>query len=267
MTKLTADRRSELEAERGFLVQSLADLEAERADGGIDENTFGTLHSDYTARTAAVLRALGGGEDRRPKPPPVAKEKRILLYLAIAVFAIGLAVSLAKFAGTRSPGQGLTGNTVGAIDRDSFEGHLDTARQFVQVRNYPGAFVEYAAAQRLQPNRADVRVEFAQVLIQQLRTEKLEAKTEAVTVAAADASLDVALRIDPKYASAYAFKGALLVQFRGEPEKAKPFLKKYLELAPNGTYEPMARSLLANADAPTTTSVTTTSRTTASNKP
>lgn len=256
MTKISADRRRELESEREFLVQSLRDLEAERADGGIDDATFTTLHSDYTARAAAVLRALGGGDDRRPKPPPVPKEKRILLYLAIAVFSIGLAVSLAKFAGTREPGAGLTGNSVGSLDPNSFEGKVERARQLVVARNYTEALVVYVEAQRLEPNRADVRVELAQMLIQQLRTENLDAKTAGITIEAADGALDAALKIDPKYASAYAFKGALVAQFRGRPDLAKPFLEKYLKLAPNGSYEPMARSLLADAQTPTSTSST-----------
>lgn len=260
--KLNSQRRRELEAEREFLVQSLRDLESERAEGGIDDETFATLHSDYTARTAEVLRALVGGDDRRPKPPPVPKERRILLYLAIAVFSIGLAVSLAKFAGTRQPGGGLTGNSVGSLNPNSFEGKLEAARQFVVAREYPRAFVAYTEAQRLEPNRADVRVEFAQVLIQQLRTEDLDERTAGITVEAADSALDAALKIDPKYASAYAFKGALLTQFRARPDLAKPFLEKYLRLAPNGSYEPMARSLLAGAHSTTSKSAPTTSTST-----
>ena len=96
-------RRRDLEAEREFLVRSLEDLEAERDEGGIDQATFATLHSDYTARTAAVLRAIASGDDRRPKRPPVPREKRVVLYVSIVIFALGTAFALAKTAGTRSP--------------------------------------------------------------------------------------------------------------------------------------------------------------------
>ena len=74
MVKLNPEHRRELESEREFLLQSLADLEREHDDAGIDDATFSTLHSDYTARTAAVLRALAGDTDTRPKRPPVPKE-------------------------------------------------------------------------------------------------------------------------------------------------------------------------------------------------
>ena len=46
--------REALEAERDFLLRSLDDLEAERAAGNVDDDTYRTLHDDYTARAAAV---------------------------------------------------------------------------------------------------------------------------------------------------------------------------------------------------------------------
>ena len=37
----------ELERERDFLLRSLDDLEAERAEGGIDDSSYDELHDDY----------------------------------------------------------------------------------------------------------------------------------------------------------------------------------------------------------------------------
>ena len=85
-------------------MRSLDDLESERAEGAIDEATYDTLHSDYTARTAAVLRALAGGETAKasvPKPPPVPRGRRWVIVAGIIVFAAGAAVALAKSSGTR----------------------------------------------------------------------------------------------------------------------------------------------------------------------
>ena len=254
MAGLTDVRRDELVAEREFLVRSLADLESERDEGGIDAATFATLHSDYTARTAAVLRLLGGAADTRPKKAPIPKERRMFAYVAIAVFAVGLAFALAKSAGTRAPGGALTGKTPGQVDPNSFDGHVESARQLQNAGRFPDALVEYTAAQKLEPSRADVRVEFAQMLIAWIRSDsKPDPKEVGLKVVAAEAALDRALTIDPQYASAYAFKGVVLLQFRGEPAKAKPFFEKYLAIAPNGIYEPMARSLLAGLATPTTT--------------
>ncbi|MGQ0744129.1 MAG: tetratricopeptide repeat protein [Acidimicrobiales bacterium] len=57
--------RSDLEAERDFLLASLADLEAERESGEMDDAGYQVLHDDYTARTAKILRSLAeAGHDQ-----------------------------------------------------------------------------------------------------------------------------------------------------------------------------------------------------------
>ena len=48
----------DLEQERDFLLRSLSDLERERAAGDMEEADFLALRDGYTARAAAVLRAL-----------------------------------------------------------------------------------------------------------------------------------------------------------------------------------------------------------------
>ena len=65
-TAPAARSRADLEAERDFLLRSLDDLEVERGAGDIDDEAYQQLHDDYTARAAAVLRALGDGVDARP---------------------------------------------------------------------------------------------------------------------------------------------------------------------------------------------------------
>ncbi len=49
------------EEERDFLLRSLDDLDAERAAGNIDDETYERLHDDYTARAAIAVRAMQGG--------------------------------------------------------------------------------------------------------------------------------------------------------------------------------------------------------------
>ncbi len=166
MAKLTDQRRAELEAEREFLLRSLADLEAELAEGGIDADTYATLHSDYTARTAAVLRMLAGGSDPRPKAPPVPKGRRLLVVGAIVVFA-GIAVfSLAHSAGTRTAGGSLTGGfTQATFDPKSYEGHMARATELRNAGIYPEATKEYVAAAQLRPKSAEPRTALAEMLI------------------------------------------------------------------------------------------------------
>jgi hypothetical protein len=47
-----------LEQERSFLLRSLADLDAEHEVGDIEDDDYQSLTDDYTARAAAVLRAI-----------------------------------------------------------------------------------------------------------------------------------------------------------------------------------------------------------------
>jgi len=71
----TAARDSDLEAleqEREFLLRSLADLDAEFEAGDIEEDDYRSLTDDYTARTAAVLKAIqaaSGPRTRRAAAP------------------------------------------------------------------------------------------------------------------------------------------------------------------------------------------------------
>lgn len=60
---VTAERQALLD-ERAFLLRSLRDLEEERDAGDLDPVDYEALRSRYTARAAAVLRALAG-----PVPP------------------------------------------------------------------------------------------------------------------------------------------------------------------------------------------------------
>lgn len=56
--------------ERAFLLRSLRDLEEERAAGDIDDADYQALRSRYTARAAAVLRALQHTGDPVPDGSP-----------------------------------------------------------------------------------------------------------------------------------------------------------------------------------------------------
>lgn len=56
--------------EQRFLLRSLQDLDEELAAGDIDDADYELLRSRYTARAAAVLRALQGGAGPAPPAPP-----------------------------------------------------------------------------------------------------------------------------------------------------------------------------------------------------
>jgi tetratricopeptide (TPR) repeat protein len=100
-----------LEDQRDHLLTSLEDLEREHAAGDVDDHDYQALKDDYTARAAAVLRAIEAG--RAPPGPPLAKRsltRPVLVGLGVVVFAVLAGVLLAQSAGRRDAGQFATGD-------------------------------------------------------------------------------------------------------------------------------------------------------------
>ncbi len=109
-SSLDPDALAELEEQRRFLLRSLEDLEAERAADDLDEGDYQALKDDYTARAAAVLRAIeegrtaNGGEPTRPR-----RGQRIVAGLVVVALAATAGLSVASLSGTRQPGDTITG--------------------------------------------------------------------------------------------------------------------------------------------------------------
>jgi tetratricopeptide (TPR) repeat protein len=123
------EQRRRLEDERGFLLRSIEDLEAERAAGDITDADYRALRDDYTARAAAVLRALeddaaavsstpepGPGpshtaeDDAAPGSARPRRRRRVLLWGAVAAFAAAAVVLVVAELSARLPGQTVSGS-------------------------------------------------------------------------------------------------------------------------------------------------------------
>jgi len=98
-----------LSEQRDFLLRSLEDLERERAAGDIDEHDYAALKDDYTARAAAVLRAMEG---ERPRPAGEAPRARrgLLVGAGVVAFALLAGALVAQTAGRRDADQMITGD-------------------------------------------------------------------------------------------------------------------------------------------------------------
>ena len=112
---LDPDERAELEEQRDFLLESLADLDRELEAGDIDEADHRTLRADYTVRAAEVLRALG---ETRPVPEDGASSRpgrgrRVATVAGVLVLAV-VAGALVMQASGRRAGSGPTGLDVRA---------------------------------------------------------------------------------------------------------------------------------------------------------
>lgn len=104
-----------LEEQRDFLLRSLEDLERERDAGDVDLHDYETLKDDYTARAAAVLRAIEAG---RPRAVPVARSswrRTALVGLGLLAFSVVAGALLAQALGRRDSGEVITGGITQSV--------------------------------------------------------------------------------------------------------------------------------------------------------
>jgi len=263
------EARQHLEAERDFLLRSLDDLDAERVAGNVDDETYGRLHADYTARAAAAIRALRDGVDDTPKATPMPWSRRLLFGGAVVVFAVVAAAALAAALGARLPGQLASGNpddesnTAAGDPRDALEAEIEADPDNIGARlalarfleadgDFAGALAQYDAVIERQPENADALANSGRVVY--LTAERVaQGSPEAVDlVNAARARLDAAVAADPDYADARFFRAVLLAEELFDQQQAITDAQRYLVLAPDGQWAEPARQLLVDlgADAP-----------------
>lgn len=109
--ELDPDALAALEEERDFLLRSLQDLEREHGAGDVDDADYNELKDDYTARAAAAIRAIEDRNAVRASLRPERNWKRTALALVlVGIVSVGAGWLVFRNAGTRAPGQGLTGD-------------------------------------------------------------------------------------------------------------------------------------------------------------
>jgi len=241
--------RDAVEAERDFLLRSLDDLEAERAEGNLDDGTYQTLHDDYTARAAAAIRSLDADTDLTPQPPPAgSKLMRGFTVGGIVVFALVAAFVLTRAVGQRHPGQTITGNpqagqASGATGTDpgaalkaaaaarprAYQARIAYARYLLQTGDLPDAIHEFGAAARLDPSQPEPQTYAGwagALLAQQVK----DAEARRPLLDASLARISEVTQKFPDYPDAHALKGVILYRFRGDAKHAIPEFQKFLVL-------------------------------------
>ncbi|MFO7591524.1 MAG: hypothetical protein R6X23_11620 [Acidimicrobiia bacterium] len=258
--------RRELEAERDFLLRSLDDLELERADGGIDEDSYASLHDDYTARAAATIRALRDGIDARPPDPTTSWKRRAIAIGLIVSFAASAGVSLALALGARLPGQTASGNSATATtsgdasadrlrqlrdavaqDPSSIANRLLYAQLLEADGDLAGALEQYDAVIALDPSTAQAVAQAGRILY--LTAGRAPAADAARLVDRAIERFDRAVELDPEYSEARFFRAIVRANEFGDFAGAQGDLQRYLVSDPNGTFADQARELLADVTA------------------
>lgn len=103
------ERLAELEEQRTFLLNSIRDIESERAVGDVADDDYLALHDGYVARAAAVMREIGDGRSSLLPKPPARWDRRVAIIGGTVAVAVALGLFVANSAGQRLPGQSLTG--------------------------------------------------------------------------------------------------------------------------------------------------------------
>ena len=258
-----------LDNERDFLLRSLDDLDAEHAEGNIDDETYERLKLDYTARAARVLHQLDGDAvASEPKPPPKTG-RRVFVGLSVVAFAVAASVALAYGLGARLPGQTITGQQVTTKEQQAGadrglqklqaavkanpndpQAHLALARALMGNQDVPDALTEFSEAARLDPKNPEPFTYSGWLIrLQGFPDDGLKL-------------LDKAIEVDPQYADARAFKGIILLRDKQDPEGAIAQFQRYLVRAPDSPLAAQVRTLLAQAVEAGRTSSSTTSTST-----
>lgn len=257
---------TKLEEERDFLLKSLDDLEQERASGGIDDASYQALHDDYTARAAAVIRALRDGVDTRPEQEQRPASRRWLVIVGLVAFAVVAGVVLAFALGARLPGETSSGNTgspdgqqASTMDRrerleravaanpDDVASRLLLAQYLEADNDLAAALQQYDAVIGIDPGNAQAQAQSGRILY--LTATEADPTDAADLVDASRARLDKAVELDPELADARFFRAIVLANEYGDFAAAQGDLQRYLVAAPDGTFADQARQLLVDVTA------------------
>ena len=226
--ELDPDALAALEEERDFLLRSLEDLEREHAAGDVDDSDFEELKDDYTARAAAAIRAI---EDRtaavKSLLPQRNWQRTALGLVLVGALAVGASWLVFRNAGTRAPGQGLTGD----IRQDSSnlilqaQGLTGQAQASLQAGDSAKALKQFESAVQAYDKALEISPENVQAMTYRGWVLHTIALSSELSVAAdldrqALEYLDEAVAIDPLYSDARVFR-AILERNAGEFGAAK----------------------------------------------
>lgn len=230
----------ELRDEQQFLLDSLRDLERERAAGDIDDNDYTTLRDGYIARTAAITRELEGSAEPEPAPPSRWK-RRVIVALAVLAFGVGSGVLVARQSGQRLPGQSLSGG----IEQSSAT-LLATARQ-LNFSDPQKAIELYTQVLDLEPDNTEALTYRSWILALTARNSTGSVRQLALATAVTD--LLRAQKADPEYPDAHCFLGIVYFRFLNNPVLSQPQLKVCMDKNPPASVTSFVNAIVKEVDA------------------
>jgi len=239
LTRTNPDVLAELEAERKFLLRSLADLEREHAVGDVDDVDYHELRDGYTVRAAHTLRAIESGQaSLLPKPVVNWKRRAISAGLVVALFG-GTWWALSESSAQRIPGAQITGYD----PRSERQQLLAQARQ-VQFEQPGAAAALYAEVLKIDPENVEALTYRGWTLA--LDTTALaDSEAAAAQLREAIDSLNLAVEIDPADPEPHCFLGIIQVRFLNDQEGGRVDLETCLAGNPPADVRGLIEGLLA----------------------
>jgi hypothetical protein len=214
------DRLAELEEERAFLLRSLEDLDREHDAGDIDDADYESLRDGYTARAAAVLRAIESEQAEQPRRRM--RKGRIaawgVLVVAVAVLA-GVLVAWAS--GDRLPGDSSSGDITQNVTSELAEARA------LQSSDLKGAVQRYDDVLKVEPDNAEALAYKGWLVV--LVGSQGEA---ADLVESGEQSIQRAMQVAPNYADPFCFEAIVRFRLYNDAAGAAPAVNQCLALKP-----------------------------------
>lgn len=214
---VSPDRLAELEEEKRFLLRSISDLERERAAGDVEDDDYTALRDGYTARAAAVLRAIDAGRSGLPPKRPRDWKRVIGATLAVILVGVVAGVLVARASGQRDPGDTITGGT----SPDQVAALLSEGKSLLAANDYGEASKRYLKVLDIDVNNVEALTYAGWVLA--VSTQNMGDEAAKATVFGQSAQyLDKAISIDPSYAVPHCFEAVIAAFLRSDLVTAAP---------------------------------------------
>jgi tetratricopeptide (TPR) repeat protein len=230
--------------DQDFLLRSIEDLDAERDAGDIDEHDYATLRDSYVARAAEALQEH---EDEQPALTNKRSWRTPAIVSVILAFGVVAAVLLGRNAGTRLPGDNISGSTP-----SSPVAKLNAqAQALVQKSDILDAIKTYDQALKIQPNNPEALAYKGWLL----RLAGSQAGNTQL-IDSGLASIRLAEKADPGYPDAHFFAGETLLRDKSDPRDAITEFEQFLADNPPQAMVPEVQLELQSAQqalAPTST--------------
>lgn len=213
---MNPDQLAELEEERRFLLQSIADLDRELAAGDVDRADYESLRDGYTSRAAAVLRSIDAGRAALATRSPRKPWRIVAITTAVLLFGAGLGVLVARFATPRGSGDTITGGT----DDDRIAALLSDARAALNTSNsdLARAVEDYKQVLEIDSDNAEARTYLGWVVA--LTSQNLAVDARASTIAEGKNLLLQVIEADPSYADPYCFLAVIAAELEADVQTA-----------------------------------------------